>query len=396
MTIKVFICKGRNGYNVTRKVLKNIDLDINKLRGKRILIKPNAGRFVDPGHGINTNPDVVAGVIDFFHEADITNIVIGESPILGVNALDALKKCGISEIAKKRKVPLIDLDAKPPVCIKIHDGKIINHLKICREVIESDFIVSIPVMKTHMHTQVSLGLKNMKGCLYKKEKVKFHQLPFSNKIKPPATTLDMAIADMAKVLMPELTVIDGTIGQEGLGPSAGQPKNVGVVLASVNCLAADWVAAELMGFRPQRVQHLKLAINDLKTRDKGYDVQKRTLKVYPPDYIKWQVQFKAPPEKISLEFSNVIIDDKDSCSACLSTLLVFLKRYYKEFADYFSEENPLHIALGKSISKQPDNTLLVGNCTIKQKAGSIFVKGCPPVASQIKKELNKILSFRSQ
>ena len=387
----VCVCKGRNAYSVTREVLGNLNFDIQKLEGKQILIKPNSGRLVDPCLGINTNPDVVAGVMDFFLEAGIKDIAVGESPILGVKALSALKKCGISDIAKKRGVPLLDLDSTGYVSVKIPDGKVIKHLKICRKALASDFIVSIPVMKTHMHTQVSLGLKNMKGCLYKREKVRLHQLPFSEKINPPATPLDMAIADMSKVLLPDLTVIDGTIGQEGLGPGAGQAKKVGIVLASLDCLAVDWVATELMGFDPENVQHLKLAIDELKVRNKKFDIQRKTLEVEPEDYKKWRVFFNPPPKKISLEFSNVIIEDKDSCSACLSTILMFLKRYYHEYADYFSKENPLRIALGKGIKKQAENTLLIGNCTFKQKKNGIYIKGCPPVASQIRKELNKIL-----
>ncbi len=388
---KVYISKGANGYSLAKNVLKNLDLDIEKLKEKHILIKPNAGRLTEPRLGINTNPDVVAGVIDFFLESGITDLTVGESPILGVKALDTLKKCGISEVVKKRKIPLVNLDGPEPVTVHIPDGKIIKKLKICRKVVESDFIVSIPVMKTHMHTQVSLGLKNMKGCLYKREKVRLHQLPSSENIISPAKPLDVAIADMAKILMPDLTVIDGTIGQEGLGPSAGVPKKFGIVLASLNCLAADWVGAELMGFDPEKVQHLKLAVNDLKIKDDKFDIEKNSLNIDPPDYFKWKSSFLPPPKKISVEFANVVIDDKDSCSACLSTILMFLKRYYQDYADYFSKENPLRIALGKSIGKQSKNTLLIGNCTIKRKKNGIFIKGCPPVASQIKKQVDKLL-----
>ena len=379
---KVIAVKGTNAYSSTKKALKKLKLNIEDLKDKRILIKPNAGRITEPNTGINTNPDVVAGVIDFLIEEGIKNLFIGESSILGVNSLKALEKCGISAVAKKRRIPLVDLDAESPVLVNIPNSKIINKLKICRQAVESDFIISVPVMKTHMHTQVSLGLKNMKGCLYKKEKVKLHQLPFSSKIKAPAKPLDMAIADMARVLMPDLTVIDGTIGLEGLGPSAGRSKKLNIIVASLDCLEADCTAARLMGFDPKKIQHLKLTSENLNSN---------TIKVDPPDYIKWKNPFQPPPKKISFEFSNVIIDDKDSCSACLSTVMMFLKRYYSEYADYFTKDMPLRIALGKSLGKQLKNTLLIGNCTIKQKNNGIYIKGCPPVASQIRKEVKKIL-----
>ena len=79
-------------------------------------------------------------------------------------------------------------------------------------------------MKMHMHTGVTLAVKNMKGCLWRKSKVDLHMLPplpgHNEK------TLDIAIADMSAILRPHLSIIDGTIGMEGLGPSAGKAKQM--------------------------------------------------------------------------------------------------------------------------------------------------------------------------
>ena len=100
--------------------------------------------------------------------------------------------------------------------------------------------VGAGTIMAHRHSlRKKLGLKNMKGCLYKREKVKLHQLPPSDDVPSPAKPLDMAIADMSRVLIPDLTVIDGTFGQEGLGPSAGTVKETDLVIASTDCLAAD-------------------------------------------------------------------------------------------------------------------------------------------------------------
>ena len=73
---------------------------------------------------------------------------------------------------------------------------------------------------------------------------------------------------------------------------------------------------------------------------------------------------------------------------------MFLKSYYHDFAEYLTPENPLKIALGKAIGKQTGDTLLIGNCTYHQKENGIFIKGCPPVASQIKKEIDNL--FQNQ
>jgi uncharacterized protein (DUF362 family) len=386
----VIVRKGQDGYALTRDVLSALGIDRSEIGDTRIFIKPNAGRLVGPRTGINTNPETVAAVIDHFIELGFTNIVIAESPILGVKALESLEKCGITEVARARNIPLIDLDAEPPVTVEIPDGRVIQKLRVCKEVLENNYIISVPVIKTHMHTQVSLGLKNMKGCLYGREKVLLHQLPPSDAAIPPSKPLDMAIADMARILIPDLTVIDGTIAQEGLGPSAGFPKETGIVLASRNCLACDTVAVELMGFDPAKVHHLRETILQKKENDSRYDFEKNQITVDPPSYRDWTTQFMPPPDKVSLEYANVAVEDRDSCSACLSTVLMFLKRYYTDFADYLSAEKPLRIAIGKAIGPQNETTLLIGNCTVKQKGRGIFIQGCPPVASQIASEIEKL------
>jgi hypothetical protein len=113
------------------------------------------------------------------------------------------------------------------------------------------------------------------------------------------------------------------------------------------------------------------------------------LKVIPQNYQKWAVPFLPPPKKVSLEFAHVAVEEANSCSACLSTVLMFLQRYHDGFVDYFSDTNPLRIALGNAIGDQPDKTILIGNCTSDRKTGCIFVKGCPPVPSQILHEMQK-------
>jgi len=385
----VYVSHGEHGYKTARETLDRIPFDFSKLENKRILVKPNAGRFVSPRLGINTSPEVVAAVLDFFLEKGLNNIAVGDSPILGVKALEALEKCGIASVATDRGVPLVDLDAENPVIVPVPEPRVVKSLKVCREALEADFIVSVPVMKTHMHTRVSLGLKNMKGCLYKREKVRLHQLPPLEEISDSAKPLDVAISDLAKILLPDLTVIDGTTGQEGLGPSAGTPKKFGAVVCSMNCLAADLVSSQLMGMDPGSVLHLGLAISELER----FGAKPREFQVFPPDYRKWTVPFQPPPKKISFEFNNVRVEDVDSCSACLSTVLMFLVRYQRELADYFTEENPLKLAIGKGIGPQKGDTLLIGNCTVSRKEEGVFIRGCPPVASDILRALKENSGF---
>ncbi|MEW6376650.1 MAG: DUF362 domain-containing protein, partial [Thermodesulfobacteriota bacterium] len=198
MDSTVFVLKGKNPYQTTRRVLQKFPLP--NLKGKKILIKPNAARLAYPGDGVTTHPLVVAATIDHLRERGINDIVIGESCILGVNAEKAFRVTGMKEISEKGGVELIDLDQIAPVEIRVPDGKVIKKIKVPRILKEFDFIISIPVMKTHMHTQVTLSIKNMKGCLWRREKVRFHQLLCDKEITKGYKELDIAISEMASVL----------------------------------------------------------------------------------------------------------------------------------------------------------------------------------------------------
>ncbi|MHC4750503.1 MAG: DUF362 domain-containing protein, partial [Planctomycetota bacterium] len=150
----VFWASGGDPYNNIREVLSNIDLSPSK--NKRVLLKPNIGRNVEPETGITTHPQVVAAAIDAFRESG-ADVAVGESPIAGVEMPDAFENSGIAAVAKIRNCPLIDMDIRRYVTFKIPDGTVIKSLKVCREIAEYDIIVSIPVMKTHMHTGVTLS-----------------------------------------------------------------------------------------------------------------------------------------------------------------------------------------------------------------------------------------------
>jgi hypothetical protein len=271
---------------------------------------------------------------------------------------------------------LIDLDRRPFVEVSVPEGRAIRCLRVCPEVLEFDFVVSVPVMKMHMHTGASLAVKNVKGCLWRRSKVDLHMLPplEGSEDKP----LDIAIADMSSVLRPHLAIVDGTVGMEGLGPSAGRPKPLDAVVVSVDAYAADAVACQLMGAAAERIPHLRIGA------DRGYGVIDPTrMTVTPASWRDCVSPFAPPPDNLTIEFPNITVMDHNSCSACQSTLLLFLMHHRQRLFDYFPPHNRIHIAIGKGHEEVPAGTLLIGNCTARQRDQGVFVPGCPPVGSQI-------------
>ncbi len=350
-------------------------LDLGPVRGKRVLLKPNAGRVASPGSGVTTHPDVVAAAIDVFREAG-AEVAVGESPIVGVKVQEAFEMTGISTVAIERGCPLIDMDRRKFVKVEVPEGRAINSLKVCRDVLEFDFVVSIPVMKMHMHTGATLAVKNMKGCLWRRSKVELHMLPpVEGSDRKP---IDIAIADMSSVLRADLAIIDGTVGMEGLGPSAGQPKPMDVVVVGTDPFAADAVACRLMGTRAEDVPHLAIGA------ERGHGlIDLERITVTPDNWSDWIAPFAAPPDNLDIAFPNITVLDKNSCSACQSTLLLFLTRYRERVLDYFPANSTVNIAIGRGNEDLPERTLCIGNCTLHQRDNNIYVPGCPPVGSQI-------------
>jgi uncharacterized protein (DUF362 family) len=356
-------------------------VDLRAASGARVLIKPNAGRVAPKGSGINTSPEVVAAVIDAFREVS-AQVSVGDSPIAGVGPLEALEACGIAEMVRGRGVTLLDLDERPSVTVSLPEGRAIDRLKVCADVFEHDLIVSVPVTKTHMHTGVTLAVKNMKGCLWRRSKVTLHMLgPVEGMSEKP---LDVAICDLAKVLRPHLSVIDGLLGMEGLGPSAGQPKSLGAVIVGADPFAADSVACTLMGRRAEDVPHLRLGAQA------GHGIiDLGQIDVDPPDFAQYAQPFEGVPTDLSANFANVRVLDENSCSACQSTLLMFLKRFGPRLVDYFPADGPVTIAIGKGHVALDPGTLCLGNCTAPHRATHVFVPGCPPVVTTIHSVLTR-------
>lgn len=369
----VDVAFGHDAYQTARRALAQIDL--RPSTGKRVLVKPNAGRVAAAGTGTNTSPEVVAAVVDAFCEAG-ARVSVGDSPIAGVGPREALEASGIAAVVRARGIPLLDLDERPSVTVHLPDGRALDKIKVCADVFEHDLIVSVPVAKTHMHTGVTLAVKNMKGCLWRRSKVTLHMLsPVEGMSEKP---LDIAICDMSRVLRPHLSIIDAVVGMEGLGPSAGKPKRLGAVLVGVDAYATDAVACALMGLRAEAIPHLRLgAEQGLGAIDLG------RIQVTPPDWAAYADRFEDPPRDVAIDFPNVRVLDQNSCSACQSTLMMFLKRYGPTLFDYFPEGHPVAIAIGKGHPTVDPGTLCLGNCTAAHKQLGTFVPGCPPVVSTI-------------
>ena len=153
---------------------------------------------------------------------------------------------------------------------------------------------------------------------------------------------------------------------------------MGVVIVGVDAFATDSVACAIMGISAHDIPHLRIG------SQRGYGViDLDSIAVNPENWKDVQDSFDLPPEELSIEFSGFTVLDQQSCSACQSTLLMFLRQYGQQLSDSTSDDKDITIAIGKGHKELPIDTLCVGNCTAKHKNCRKFVSGCPPVSSEI-------------
>ena len=150
--------------------------------------------------------------------------------------------------AKEKNVQLINLAETEKVPFNFGKDSTIGIVPISKELVNADVIISVPTMKTHLLTNVALGMMNMYGIMSEENNAKLYRIGIEN-----------VICDVNKAFTPQLTVIDGTIGGEAYGPLSCRTVNFDTVVASNDVVAADAVACRLMGYDPMGIVHIRKA-----------------------------------------------------------------------------------------------------------------------------------------
>jgi len=335
-------------------------------RGDTVIIKPNLVIPQAPEIGTTTDPRVCKAIADMVKEIG-GRPVIAEASAVGVDTEEAFKAAGYIKLREKG-YEVVDLKKEKTVKVPIPRGKVMKEIDLPRIVVDARAIISVPKMKTHDQTTVTLSLKNCKGLMPDTYKRKFH------------TTFGIyqGVADLCTVARPSLAVIDGIIAQEGLGPMFGLPVEMDLIIAGKDPVATDAVASVVMGFGPRESGCIDAAH---KMKIGTSDLNKIEVVGEPIDKVKRR--FKRAEEGVSelIKFPEgfkLILDEKacTGCRVCVLSSLVDLKEQGK-----LDKVAGLTIVAGK-ISKLPDvdrkKLLLVGHCTARFKQYAAFVPGCTP------------------
>jgi ferredoxin len=115
-------------------------------------------------------------------------------------------------------------------------------LEIDQAVCEADVVINLPKFKTHSLTLLTLGVKNLFGCIPGHKKALWHL-----KAGEDRKTFAKILVDVYQVIQPSLTLLDGIVGMDGNGPNSGRLIPIGLILASGDSLSLDQIVCDLLG-----------------------------------------------------------------------------------------------------------------------------------------------------
>lgn len=232
----------------TKESVELID-GLSDLKEKRnIAIKPNLCRPSSSQSGCTTDLEVVEAVIERINEISDCRIQVVETNNFIANADETFRTLGYLDLEKRyTNVKCINLSKDEKLRLNLN-GKIFRTLQVPETLVFSEYMINIAKLKTHVDYYYTGALKNAYGLLLSRE----HRLQYHG-------FMHEALTDLNSVYRPDLAIIDGTVAMEGFGPVGGKLKKVGVVISSKDPVAADAVAADIIGFKPSKIKYLKYA-----------------------------------------------------------------------------------------------------------------------------------------
>jgi uncharacterized protein (DUF362 family) len=363
----------------------------------KVFIKPNivfwtrATAF--PKWGVITTSRVMADMVALLRDAGAGEIVIGEGIVL-MDPADretprhAFETLGYGELARRYGVRSVNLMERPFKAVDLGDG---IRLNFSREILESDFVVNLPVLKTHNQTMVSLGIKNLKGTIDISSRKRCHSTD-------PQRDLHCHVSRLADPMPPMFTLIDGIYTNERGPGFDGRMRRADLLVASSDVLSADLVGARLLGQDPAGVPHLAMA-----AARRGRPVNLSDLEVVGEDLAAvarphaWDFTYSEkdgdalplPLAQAGLQGLSYRKYDLSMCTYCsgLNGLILSAIRMAWKGEPWEGVE----VLTGKSMKPTPGKrkTILLGRCMAKANADhpdiaeAILVKGCPPKPERI-------------
>jgi uncharacterized protein (DUF362 family) len=402
---QVAINRYRRRTKSLRKAVESSNTFGNLTGNEKVFLKPNIVywyRVPDyPKYGVVTTSRIIEDTIILLKEIGITDITIGEG-IVTPNPSDtniaqhAFESLGYNRFKKKYGIKVIDVLERPFEKIDLGDNIVLN---FNTDALNSDAIVSIPVLKTHSEAKISLSLKNLKGLI---------DVPSRKKCHTPDTINDLNfyLARLSKKLPPVTAIIDGIyLNERGPGYD-GQMKRSNLLITSSDMFSADKVGSHILGYNPAEVSYLaqyakennrRIDISDIEIIGKSIEsVQGHYEYEFPynEDGTKPIAFVKQGIKGISYRQY-----DNTTCTYCsMITSLLPIAITYAWDINHGEPWDDIEVIMGKRMNPTPGKkkTILLGQCMVNKHRKNpdinemIPIKGCPVKPENITKAFHQV------
>lgn len=212
-----------------------------------VVVKPNIGWDRSPEQAGNTNPLVVAALIDLAFKSGAKKV-----NVFDVTCNDA-QRCyansGIETVAKEHGANVYFPDDWNTVPAHFSFASPFEGWPILKDAVDCDVFINAPVLKHHSLTRLTLSMKNLMGVCGGRRGV-IHQ------------GIGEKLVDLTRFINPDLTVIDAYRVLVRNGPTGGNLADVETpkkIIASHDPLLADTFACKLMDVDPSQVPYIRVA-----------------------------------------------------------------------------------------------------------------------------------------
>jgi len=349
------------------RAFRELKVDLDHKRSA--FIKVNIVRPAKPRSAVITHPAVVEALVEVLRDSGIDRITVGEGPAVGVDVEEAFRKSGYVDLARRIRIELLNLHEAKRIGRKWDYGT----LELPQALLESDVYINVAKMKTHFHTCVTLGIKNQQGLL----------LPQDKKYNHTRYELHRPLISIAKVVRPDITIIDGVESMEGEGPTKGKKRHTCVMAYGDDIFETDIACCRFMGVDPYRVEHLRYALED------------GLVSPEPPvigrAFDEHRTSFVLPspgPKKIFRFYSwknyRACAADEHAFEEAIHLALTTPRYWFKFFPKFafLVLFRRLDLIRGRdaAIPSDAGRILCIGDCSwsVAERVGACHVPGCPP------------------
>jgi uncharacterized protein (DUF362 family) len=217
-------------------------------QNQTVVIKPNIGWDSTPERAANTNPDLVARIVEHCKRAGAKTVYVFDNTC--AEGSRCYKMSGIEDAVKKAGGTMVSGRSESYYQqVTLSKGIKLKTAKVHELILESDVFINVPILKNHGGSTLSVAMKNMMGVVWDREF--WHR-----------NDLHQCIADFAAYRKPDLNIVDAFRVMKRNGPRGVSVADVATMkyqMIGKDIVAIDAASAKVFGIDPKQVKHIGLA-----------------------------------------------------------------------------------------------------------------------------------------